>query len=49
MKEKPNSNFIIRELTKNIKGSTCIVIDGGGTALYAGFQSSFIKKNTRII
>lgn len=44
-----NSNSFIRNLTSNIKSKNCIIIDGGGTALYAGFQSSIVSKNTKII
>ena len=44
---KINSNFAIRE-TKKIKNK-CISIDGGGTALYAGFQSSIIYSRDRVI
>ena len=47
--KKPNSNLFIHELTKKIKTKTCLIVDGGGTALYSGFQSSIIKKNSRII
>lgn len=43
-----NSNFAIREITKKIK-KKCISIDGGGTALYAGFQSSVIYEGDRVI
>ena len=46
---KPNSNILIHKLTKTFKKKTCIVVDGGGTALYSGFQSSNINRNTRII
>ena len=49
LKKKPNSNLFIRELTKKINGKICIIVDGGGTALYAGFQSSIIKEGNRII
>ena len=48
-KKLPNSNSFIRHLTNNIKSKNCIIIDGGGTALYAGFQSSIVNKNTKII
>ena len=48
-KKLPNSNTFIRNLTNNIKSKNCIIIDGGGTALYAGFQSSIVNKNTKII
>lgn len=46
---KPNSNIFIRELCKKMRNKFCLTIDGGGTALYAGFQSSIIKRNCRII
>lgn len=46
---KPNSNLIIKTLTKNINKKTCIIVDGGGTALYSGFQSSHIHKNNRLV
>ena len=45
----PNSNVFIRELTRQNKDKTCVVVDGGGTALYSGFQSSIIKPYDRII
>jgi len=47
--QSPNSNIYIRELTKQATGKICLVVDGGGTALYAGFQSSFLKSGDRII
>ena len=40
---------MVRNLTSKIVGSKCIIVDGGGTALYSGFQSSVIKKNDRVI
>ena len=43
------SNIFIRKLSENIKEKSAYVIDGGGTALYAGFQSLKIKKNTKVI
>ena len=46
---KPNSNFFIHALTSRIKDKFCLVIDGGGTALYSGFQSSVIKEKDRTI
>ena len=49
IKDNPNSNLFIREITKKIKKKTCIIVDGGGTALYSGHQSSFIKKNNNLI
>ena len=48
-KKLPDSNSFIRKLTKNIIGKKSIIIDGGGTALYAGFQSSNVDINTKII
>jgi acetolactate synthase-1/2/3 large subunit len=45
----PNSNTYVRKLTARSKPEKYIVVDGGGTALYAGFQSSIIKKGDRII
>ena len=47
--KKPNSDRFIRLLTKKIKSKTCIIVDGGGTALYSGFQSSYINKGNKII
>ena len=45
-----NSNNLINSLTKiNKEQKSCIVIDGGGTALYAGFQSSNIKYGQRVV
>ena len=44
-----NSNIVVRNFTKNIKRKKCIIVDGGGTALYAGFQSSIISKGDRLI
>ena len=40
---------MIHQLTKTSKKRSGIVVDGGGIALYSGFQSSVIKKNTRLI
>jgi len=45
----PNSDFFIRAYTSSIKKNVCLVVDGGGTALYSGFQSSIIKKKDRLI
>ncbi len=47
--KEPNSNIFIRQLTKKIENKTCIIVDGGGTALYSGFQSSYINKGNKII
>ena len=46
---KPNINNFIRNISKKISSNTCYIIDGGGTALYAGFQSVFLKKGQRLI
>lgn len=43
-----NSNSAVRLITKKLK-KKCVIVDGGGTALYAGFQSSILYKNDRII
>ena len=48
-KKLPNPNVFFRELTKKAANKTCIIVDGGGTALYTGFQSSYIRLNQRII
>ena len=47
--DRPNSNTYIHKLTSALQGRTCLIVDGGGTALYAGFQSSVLKDNDRII
>lgn len=44
-----NSNVFNAALTKAMPASSSLVIDGGGTALYTGFQSSTLKDNQRII
>jgi acetolactate synthase-1/2/3 large subunit len=44
-----NSNVFNAALTSVIPASSCLVIDGGGTALYTGFQSSVLKGGQRII
>ena len=49
IKKKPNSNYFIRELTSVLDNKSCIIVDGGGTALYSGFQSSIIKKSNKIV
>jgi acetolactate synthase-1/2/3 large subunit len=46
---RPNSNVYVHRLTERSPAGTCLVVDGGGTALYAGFQSSVLKKGDRII
>ncbi len=46
---KPNSNKFVRFLTNSISEKKCIIADGGGTALYAAFQSSKIRKNDRLV
>lgn len=47
--ERPNSNLVIRRLTESIRQPFCLIVDGGGTALYAGFQSARLKTGDRII
>jgi len=47
--ETVNSNYFNSELTRRIPSSADIVVDGGGTALYTGFQSSSIKAGQRLI
>ncbi len=47
--KKINSNYFIREASKLMNNNSCIVVDGGGTALYSGFQSSIIKNNQRLV
>lgn len=47
--ERPNSNIVIRRLTESIQQPFCLIVDGGGTALYSGFQSSRLKAGDRII
>ena len=47
--KKINSNVFVREFTSQMKKNSCIVVDGGGTALYSGFQSSIISSSQRII
>jgi acetolactate synthase-1/2/3 large subunit len=46
---RPNSNLYLRTLTEQVTGTCCLIVDGGGTALYTGFQSSVFKLNDRII
>ncbi len=48
-KVKPNSNIFYYNLTKKSPKKSCFVVDGGGTALYTGFQSLNIKKGQRVI
>src|SRR6185369_7911132 len=36
-------------MTRMLPPGTCMVIDGGGTALYTGFQSSHVKEGSRLI
>jgi len=44
-----NSFSFIRRLSTRVKDACCYIIDGGGTALYAGFQSTQLKEKDRII
>lgn len=43
-----NSNNFFHCLTKKLTSEDAIVIDGGGTALYTGFQSSDFKQGQRV-
>lgn len=36
-------------MTRMLPEGTVMVVDGGGTALYTGFQSSYIKEGSRLI
>lgn len=47
--KKPNPNTFIRHLSQSITNKVCYVVDGGGTALYAGFQSLSLKRSQRVI
>lgn len=47
--KKINSDFFINKLSIALPTKSCIVVDGGGTALYSGFQSTIVKKDQRII
>lgn len=49
IQEKPNSNYFIKEFTSVLGNNSCIIVDGGGTALYSGFQSSIIRKSNKIV
>lgn len=44
-----NSNFFNAALTHAMPETSPLVVDGGGTALYTGFQSSILKTGQRII
>jgi len=44
-----NSNYFNYKLSRKVSNTDNFVIDGGGTALYTGFQSTFIHKGQRII
>jgi acetolactate synthase-1/2/3 large subunit len=37
------------KMTRMLPPGVCMVIDGGGTALYTGFQSSHVKEGSRLI
>lgn len=37
------------DMTRRLPEGTVMVVDGGGTALYTGFQSSYIKEGSRLI
>lgn len=44
-----NSNYFNIKLTSLVPATSHIVVDGGGTALYTGFQSTSLKNGQRII
>ena len=44
-----NSYAFNQIMTRMLPAGTCMVIDGGGTALYTGFQSSHVKAGSRLI
>lgn len=44
-----NSYFFNDLMTRMLPPGTCMVIDGGGTALYTGFQSSHVKEGSRLV
>jgi acetolactate synthase-1/2/3 large subunit len=44
-----NSNYFNYQLTKQIPNTSQIVVDGGGTALYTGHQSSYRQFGQRLI
>ena len=47
-KKYVNANRFIRQLSNQLDEKSAIIIDGGGTALYAGFQSAIVKKKGKI-
>ena len=48
--KRVNSNTFIRMLSQSkSSGNTCYIIDGGGTALYSGFQSVLFKKRDKVV
>jgi acetolactate synthase-1/2/3 large subunit len=47
--DRPNSNVVVRRFTELMREPLGLVVDGGGTALYAAFQSSRLKEADRII
>lgn len=46
---KINSNSYIKAFSEQNTVRSCYVVDGGGTALYAGFQSLRVKKDERVV
>ena len=44
-----NSYVFNDMMNRMLPEGTCMVIDGGGTALYTGFQSAYVKEGTRLI
>ena len=47
-KKNIDTNLFVHKLTERTS-KKCVIIDGGGTALYAGFQSIVINKGDRVI
>ena len=45
----PNSNVWNRQLTSKAPSKSCFIVDGGGTALYTGFQSTYISSDDQRI
>ena len=44
------NSYVFNNLMNRIAPEgTCMVIDGGGTALYTGFQSAYVKEGSRLI
>lgn len=44
-----NSYWFNNTMNRMLPPGTCMVIDGGGTALYTGFQSAYVKEGSRLV